>query len=229
MYRSFTLFLIRNSNAVLTLATVWLIVGLWVVFRTPIDAVPDLSENQILIHTEWPGKSPPDIERQITRPLAMAFQGVPGIRTVRGSSDVGYSLLHLIFDDSLTFDEARRRASARLAEFDLDLPVTPRLAADGIPTGQIFWYTVEGPQSDLAELRRLQETVVAPQLRSVSGVAEVSTVGGFVAEIHIDVNAEQLALAGLTLADLIPETSGAAGAAAYVARGLEDDWSTVIY
>ncbi len=202
MYRSFTLFLIRNSNAVLTLATVWLIVGLWVVFRTPIDAVPDLSENQILIHTEWPGKSPPDIERQITRPLAMAFQGVPGIRTVRGSSDVGYSLLHLIFDDSLTFDEARRRASARLAEFDLDLPVTPRLAADGIPTGQIFWYTVEGPQSDLAELRRLQETVVAPQLRSVSGVAEVSTVGGFVAEIHIDVNAEQLALAGLTLADL---------------------------
>ncbi|MEI8380049.1 MAG: efflux RND transporter permease subunit [Planctomycetota bacterium] len=202
MYRSFTLFLIRNSTAVLVLAGVWSIVGLWVVFQTPIDAVPDLSENQILIHTEWPGKSPPEIERRITRPLALAFQGLPGIRTVRGSSDVGYSLLHLIFDDSISFDEARRRANGRLTELHLDLPVTPRLAADGIPTGQIFWYTVEGLDSDLAELRRLQETVVAPQLRSVPGVAEVATVGGFVAEIHVEADAEQLSLAGLTLADL---------------------------
>lgn len=202
MYRAFTLFLIRNSTAVLVLAGVWAIVGVWVVFRTPIDAVPDLSENQILIHTEWPGKSPPEIERRITRPLALAFQGLPGIRTVRGSSDVGYSLLHLIFDDSISFDEARRRANGRLTEVHLDLPVTPRLAADGIPTGQIFWYTVEGSQSDLAELRHLQETIVAPQLRSVPGVAEVATVGGFVAEIHVEADARQLSLAGLTLADL---------------------------
>lgn len=202
MYRAFTLFLIRNSTAILVLAGVWAIVGLWVVFRTPIDAVPDLSENQILIHTEWPGKSPPEIERRITRPLALAFQGLPGIRTVRGSSDVGYSLLHLIFDDSISFDEARRRANGRLTEVHLDLPVTPRLAADGIPTGQIFWYTVEGSQSNLAELRHLQETIVAPQLRSVPGVAEVATVGGFVAEIHVEADAEQLSLAGLTLAEL---------------------------
>lgn len=184
------------------LAVVWSIVGLWGVFRTPIDAVPDLSENQILIHTEWPGKSPPEIERRITRPLALAFQGLPGIRTVRGSSDVGYSLLHLIFDDSISFDEARRRANGRLTEVHLELPVTPRLAADGIPTGQIFWYTVEGSQSDLAELRHLQETIVAPQLRSVPGVAEVATVGGFVAEIHVEADAQQLSLEGLTLTDL---------------------------
>eukprot|EP00456_Euglypha_rotunda_P088303 TRINITY_DN903_c0_g2_i3.p1 TRINITY_DN903_c0_g2~~TRINITY_DN903_c0_g2_i3.p1 ORF type:complete len:1428 (-),score=326.31 TRINITY_DN903_c0_g2_i3:23552-27835(-) len=204
MLRSVTLFLIRHSTAVLTLAVVWAVAGLWIVMRTPMDAVPDLSENQVLVHADWPGQCPPEIERRVTRPLAMALQGIDGVRTVRGSSDVGYSLLHLIFEDSVSFDEARRRTAGQLAEAKLDLPagVNPRLAADGIPTGQIFWYTVEGTNADLAELRQLQDTVIAPQLRSVPGVAEIANVGGFVAEYHVEVDMTRLTQFGLTLTDL---------------------------
>lgn len=204
MFRSVTLFLIRHSTSVLVLALAWAVAGLWVVMRTPMDAVPDLSENQVLVHAEWPGQGPPEIERRITRPLALAFQGLPGVQTVRGSSDVGYALLHLIFEDTVSFDEARRRAAGRMAELNVELPagVHPRLAADGIPTGQIFWYTVDGTQTDLAELRHLQETVVAPQLRSVQGVAEVATVGGFVAEFHVEADLDRLSQEGLTLSDL---------------------------
>lgn len=204
MFRAITLWLIRRSTFVLTLAVVWAIAGVWVVLHTPMDAVPDLSENQVLIHADWPGQSPPEIERRITRPLALAFQGLPGVRTIRGSSDVGYSLLHLIFEDTVSFQTARQQAADRLAEINLDLPagVNPRLAADGIPTGQIFWYTVEGTQTDLAELRQLQDLVVGPQLRSVPGVAEVATVGGFVAEYHVQADLQRLASAGLTLAEL---------------------------
>lgn len=204
MFRAITLWLIRRSTFVLTLAVVWAIAGVWVVLQTPMDALPDLSENQVLVHADWPGQGPPEIERRITRPLAQAFQGLPGVRTVRGSSDVGYSLLHLIFEDSVSFQEARQRAADRLAEMNLDLPagVNARLAADGIPTGQIFWYTVEGTNTDLAELRHLQDFVVGPQLRSVPGVAEVATVGGFVAEYHIQVDLGRLASVGLSLAEL---------------------------
>ncbi len=204
MLRSITLFLIRHSNSVLIAAVLWAVAGLLIVVRTPMDAVPDLSENQVLVLADWPGQSPPEIERRVTRPLALALQGLPGVRTVRGSSDVGYSLLHLIFEDSISFDEARRRTAGQLAELKLALPagVNPRLAADGIPTGQIFWYTVEGTNTDLAELRQLQDTVVAPQLRSVPGVAEVASVGGFVAEYHVEVDMTRLTQVGLTLADL---------------------------
>jgi Cu(I)/Ag(I) efflux system membrane protein CusA/SilA len=204
MFRAFTLFLIRHSTGVLVLAALWAVVGVWIVLQTPMDAVPDLSENQVLVYAEWPGQNPAEIERRITRPLALGFQGLPGVRTVRGSSDVGYSLLHLIFSDSVTFPEARRRAADRLQELGIEFPagVVPRLAADGIPTGQIFWYTIEGNDGDLAEWRRLQEAVIAPQLRSVPGVAEVATVGGFVAEVHVEADLNQLAAVGLTLSDL---------------------------
>lgn len=204
MIRSLILYLIRHSTAVLVLAALWAVAGTWVVMRTPMDAVPDLSENQVLVFADWPGQNPLEIERRITRPLALAFQGLEGVRTVRGSSDVGSALLHLIFRDGISFDDARRRAAERLAALDIDLPagIRPRLAADGIPTGQIFWYTVEGPQLDLAELRFIQDSVVAPQLSSVSGVAEVASVGGFIAEYQIEADLERLSSLGLTLSDL---------------------------
>lgn len=204
MFRSMTRFLIRHSTSVLVLAVVWAVAGIGIVLQTPMDAVPDLSENQVLVYAEWPRQSPPEIEQRITRPLALAFQGLQDVRTVRGSSDVGYSLLHLIFEDTISFEDARRRVSGRLAELNVELPigVTARLAADGIPTGQIFWYTVEGTQTDLAELRRWQDALVAPQLRSVAGVAEVASVGGFVAEYHVEADLARLAAAGMTLSDL---------------------------
>jgi Cu(I)/Ag(I) efflux system membrane protein CusA/SilA len=133
MLRSITLFLIRHSNSVLIAAVLWAVAGLLIVVRTPMDAVPDLSENQVLVLADWPGQSPPEIERRVTRPLALALQGLPGVRTVRGSSDVGYSLLHLIFEDSISFDEARRRTAGQLAELKLALPagVNPRVKSSG--------------------------------------------------------------------------------------------------
>ncbi|HUQ69538.1 MAG TPA: efflux RND transporter permease subunit [Planctomycetaceae bacterium] len=203
MVRTLLRWLIRHPAAVITTAVLWAVVGGWVALHTPMDAVPDLSENQVLVSADWPGQNPPDIERRITRPLSLALQGLPGVRTVRGSSDVGYALLHVIFDDAVSFAEARERVGAQLAGLTVELPpsVTARLAADGIPTGQIFWYTVEGTGTDLVELRTLQDTVIAPQLRSIPGVAEVASVGGFVPEYHVAVDLGRLAEAQVALAD----------------------------
>lgn len=202
MARTALLFLIRHPAGVIAAAVIWAVVGIWVALHTPMDAVPDLSENQVLVYADWPGQNPLDIERRVTRPLSLALQGVTGVRTVRGSSDVGYSLLHVIFEDSISFTEARKRVGSQLAESTVVLPegVTARLAAEGIPTGQIFWYTVEGLGLDLAELRTMQDAVIAPQLRSVAGVAEVASVGGFVPEYHVAVDLEQLATAQVSLA-----------------------------
>ena len=198
------LFLIRHRTGVLALAVAWVVAGFWVVLHTPMDAVPDLSENQVLVSADWPGQSPPEIERRITRPLSLALQGISGIRSVRGSSDVGSALLHLIFSDDISFEEARRLVGLRLASLDVEFPagVVPHLAAEGIPTGQIYWYTVEGTQTDLAELRTILDTIVAPQLRSIPGVAEVASIGGFVEEYHVEPDLVRLASLGLTLSDL---------------------------
>ncbi len=203
MVRTLIRCLIRHPAAVIAAAAAWGVVGIWVSLHTPMDAVPDLSENQVLVSADWPGQNPPDIERRITRPLSLALQGLPGVRTVRGSSDIGYALLHVIFDDTVSFAAARESVGARLAESTVELPpgVTARLAADGIPTGQIFWYTVEGAATDLVELRTLQDTVIAPQLRSVPGVAEVASVGGFVPEYHVTVDLLRLIEAQVALAD----------------------------
>lgn len=198
------LFLIRQKTIVLSLAGLWALAGFWVVLHTPMDAVPDLSDNQVLVFADWPGQSPPEVERRITRPLSLALQGIPGIRSVRGSSDVGSTLLHVIFTDNISFNEARRRVGQRLAALDVEFPqgVAPRLAAEGTSTGQIFWYTVEGTQTDLAELRTVQDAIVAPQVRSIPGVAEVASVGGFVEEYHVEPDLDRLASLGMTISDL---------------------------
>ena len=131
MTYSLILKLIRYRVWVLIFVVVWAGTGIVILFNTPIDALPDLSENQVILYAEWPNHDPPEIEQSITRPLSEAMGGIPGVRTLRGSSDVGFSLLHLIFEDRLSFSESRRRASARLQEIKLDLPsgVEPRLAA----------------------------------------------------------------------------------------------------
>ncbi len=204
MTYSLILTLIRYRIWVLILVVLWAGSGIVILFNTPIDALPDLSENQVVLYAEWPNHDPPEIERSITEPLSQAMKGIPGVRTVRGSSDVGFSLIHLIFQDHLSFSESRERASSRLQELVLDLPpgVKPRLAADGLPIGQILWYVVQGSNTDLAELRALQDNRVAPQLSTIPGVAEVASVGGFLAEYHIEADLESLAKAGLHLSEL---------------------------
>ncbi len=204
MTYSLILALIRYRVWVLIFVIVWASTGIVILFNTPIDALPDLSENQVIVYAEWPNHDPPEIEQSITRPLSQAMGGIPGVRTVRASSDVGFSLLHLIFEDQLSFSESRRRASARLQEIKLDLPkgIEPRLAADGLPIGQILWYTVDGSKTDLAELRALQDSRIAPQLSTIPGVAEVASVGGFLAEYHVEADLDALAKAGIRLSEL---------------------------
>jgi Cu(I)/Ag(I) efflux system membrane protein CusA/SilA len=195
---------VRRRAWVILGAAVWTMLGAWAAWHTPMDAIPDLSENQVIVFADWPGHGPEEVEQHVTYPLSLLFQGLPGVDVVRGSSDVGYSMLHLIFEDDVPFGEARGRVQERLAAVPRDLPtgVVPRLAADGIPTGQILWYTVEGAGHDLGELRALQDWSIAPQLRSVPGVAEVAGVGGFVREIHVHVDLPRLVEHGLSVREL---------------------------
>ena len=183
-------FSIRHRGLVIVAGLVLAVWGVYAVHQTPMDAVPDLSENQSIVFTEWSGHSPREIEDQITYPLSRALQNLAGIRAVRGSSDVNYSMIHLIFEDSVDFATARRRVQERLGGLEESLPtgVSPRLAADAIPTGQIFWYTVEGAGYDLAKLRGIQDWFIKHQLESVPGVAEVASVGGHVLEYHVDLD-----------------------------------------
>ena len=200
---------IRYRTAVVVVAIVCALAGISAAVHSPMDAVPDLSENKVIVFTNWPGHGPQEIEDQVMYPLSLQLQGLEGVRVVRGSSDVGYSMLHVIFEDGVSFGAARQRVQERLTSTEVRLPegVIPRLAADGIPTGQIYWYTVEGVGHDLTELRRLQDWTIAPQLRSLSGVAEVASVGGFVAELKIQVDSALLSAYGLSVLNLYEELS----------------------
>ncbi len=198
---------IRYRTIVVLAAIVCALAGTYAAVHSPMDAVPDLSENQVIVFSSWPGHSPHEIEEHVTYPLSLQIQGLEGIRVVRGSSDVGYSMLHVIFEDRATFTIARQRVHERISSLGSQLPegVIPRLASDGIPTGQIFWYTVEGIGYDLSQLRSLQDWTIGPQLRSIAGVAEVASVGGFVAELNLRVEPSLLAANGLTVRDLVDE------------------------
>src|SRR5262249_2860702 len=157
-------------------------------YHTPVDAIPDLSENQVIVFTEWAGHSPREIEDQVTYPLSLSLQGLPGVRAVRSSSDVDFSMINVIFEDGVDLDFARRQLAERLAGAGPTLPVgvTPRLAPDALATGQIFWYTVEGPGQDPGRLRAVQDWYVRPQLQSVPGVAEAASVGGYPTEYQVE-------------------------------------------
>lgn len=163
------------------------VAGFLAVRAAPVDAIPDLSETQIIVYTEWPDRRPDEVERAITLPVSRALGGMPGLRTIRGSSDESFSLIHLIFDDGVPLSVARQRIEEKLSESSSFLPsgVTSRLAPDAPATGQIFWYTVEGEGQNLVELRSIQERLIRGRLAAVSGVAEVASVGGLQNETQI--------------------------------------------
>ena len=164
----------------------------WALLSTPIDAIPDLSENQVIVFTDWPGRSPQEVEDQITYPLTVNLQGLPGVRTVRSSSAFGFSMVNIIFEDSIDVYFARTRVLERLNLASSFLPagVVPTLGPDATGVGQVFWYTVEGPY-DPATLRSLQDWFIRYQLNSVPGVAEVASIGGFVRQYQVDVDPVQ--------------------------------------
>ena len=197
-------FSVRHNRLVLLAAALLAIVGVYALQQTPVDAVPDLSENQVIVFAEWPGHGPLEIESEVTRPVSQTLHALPDVTSVRGSSDMGYSLIHVIFADHIPLSEARQALQERLAGVQTRLPdgVVPQLAADGIATGQIYWYTVESTQRDLTDLRRIQDDQIVPLLSLVPGVAEVASVGGLQAEVRIQADPAALVQTGLSIVEL---------------------------
>ncbi|MGP0070167.1 MAG: efflux RND transporter permease subunit [Isosphaeraceae bacterium] len=225
-------FSIRHRAAVIGASLVLAALGVWAAWDTPVDAIPDLSENQVIVFAEWKGHGPLEIEDQVTYPTTLGLRGIGGVRVVRSSSDVGFSTISVIFEDSVPIAEARRRVADRLARVQGQLPAeaVPELAPDAPATGQIFWYSVEGGGLDLGRLRAIQDWYVRPQLGSVPGVADVSSVGGFPIEYEVAPDPDQLHVFGVTLKDLLDavaesnvDTGGHVvhkGNAEYVVRGV---------
>ncbi|HKV39984.1 MAG TPA: CusA/CzcA family heavy metal efflux RND transporter [Blastocatellia bacterium] len=173
--------------------------GYWALIHTPVDAIPDLSDNQVIVFTDWAGRSPKEVEDQVTYPLSTSFQGLPGVRVVRGQSAFGFSMINIIFEDSVDLYWARTRVLERLNLVTKQMPegVTPTLGPDASGVGQVFWYTVEGPGYNLRDLRTLQDWFIRYQLNSVPGVAEVASVGGYVQQYQADVDPNRLRAYGI--------------------------------
>jgi len=198
---------IRNRFLVLILAAALTVAGIYAMLNTPVDAIPDLSENQVIVFTDWMGRSPREIEDQVTYPLSRKLQGLAGVRAVRSSSEFNFSMITIIFEDSIDFYFARQRVTEKLAQAGTFLPagVLPYLAPDATALGQIFWYTVESSATDPIDTSRLwalNKFYIAPQLNAAPGVADVATVGGTPLEYQIDVRPEALRAYGITLGDL---------------------------
>src|SRR5713226_6025116 len=168
--------------------------GYWALLTTPLDAIPDLSDNQVIVFTDWSGRSPQEVEDQITYPLTVSLQGLPGVRVVRSSSAFGFSMINIIFEDSVDLYFARSRVLERLNLVSKSLPpgTVATLGPDATGVGHVFWYTVEGKNRSLRELRSIQDWFVRYQLNAVPGVAEVASVGGEVQQYQIDVDPNRL-------------------------------------
>ena len=168
--------------------------GYWALRTVPIDAIPDLSDNQVIVFTDWPGRSPQEVEDQITYPLTVGLQGLPGVRVVRSSSAFGFSMINVLFEDAIDIYFARTRVLERLNLLNKALPsgVVPTLGPDATGVGHVFWYTVEGPGYAFRDLRALQDWFLRYQLNAVPGVAEVASVGGAVRQYQIDVDPNRL-------------------------------------
>jgi copper/silver efflux system protein len=176
----------------------------------PVDAIPDIGENQQIVFTEWMGRSPQDVEDQITYPLTVSLLGIPGVKTVRSFSMFGFSTIYVIFEEQVEFYWSRSRLLEKLSSIPpgiLPPGVRPTLGPDATAMGQVFWYTLEGrdPEGrpaggwDLEELRSIQDWYVRYGLLAAEGVSEVASVGGFAKEYQIDVDPDAMRAAGVSL------------------------------
>ena len=179
------------------LLTVGLTVGGWFAYQAvPIDAIPNVGENQVIVLTPWPGRSPKDIEDQVTYPLGVSLMAVPGAESVRGKSMFGYSFVQVTFKDDIDFYWARSRVSEQLGTAASQLPdgVVPQLGPDATGLGQIYYYTLKPPKDgmSLADLRSMQDFVIKYELQAVEGVSEVASIGGYVRQYQIEVDPDKL-------------------------------------
>lgn len=206
MLRALIQFCVRQPLLTLLGAVVVAAIGGYCATIVPIDAIPNVGENQVIVFTEWPGRSPKDVEDQLTYPLSVALLTVPHAQSVRGKSMFGYSFVQITFADGTDFYWARSRVLERLGTAIASLPegVTPTLGPDATALGQIFYYVLEGPpEMNLAELRTLQDYVVRYELQSVQGVSEVASVGGYVRQYQIEVDPDALRFHDIPLERLI--------------------------
>jgi copper/silver efflux system protein len=196
---------LRNRAMVVALYLGLAAWGYWALLSTPVDAIPDLSDNQVIVFTDWPGRSPQEVEDQVTYPLVTNLQGLPGVRVVRASSAFSFSMVNVIFEDNVELYWARTRVLERLNLVASQLPqgVTPTLGPDATGVGQVFWYTIESDAHSLRDLRALQDWFVRYQLNSVPGVAEVASVGGYVQQYQVDVDPNRLRAYNLPLSAVV--------------------------
>ena len=198
-------FSFRNRWIVLLISAGLFGWGIYSVKKNPIDAIPDLSENQVIVFTEWMGRSPQVIEDQVTYPLVSNLQSIPKIKNVRGSSMFGMSFVYVVFDDDVDIYWARTRVLEKLNYAQRLLPegVTPTLGPDGTGVGHIYWYTLDAPGFDLGELRALQDWYIKYGLQTVKGVSEVASFGGFQKQYQINIDPNKLNYYNVSMMDVL--------------------------
>lgn len=196
---------LRNRLIVIIVAMGLLGWGIYNVQRNPVDAIPDLSENQVIVFTEWMGQSPQIIEDQVTYPLVSNLQGVPKVKNIRGTSMFGMSFVYVVFEDDVDIYWARTRVLERLSYAQRLLPqgVTPTLGPDGTGVGHIFWYHLDAPKMDLGEQRALQDWYVKFALQTVPGVAEVASFGGFEKQYQLVIDPVKLQFYNISMMDVM--------------------------
>jgi CzcA family heavy metal efflux pump len=196
---------LKNRYVVLLIAAVLFTWGVYAVAQNPIDAIPDLSENQVIVFTEWQGRSPQIMEDQVTYPLVSNLQGIPKVKAIRATSMFGMSFVYVIFDDKADVYWARSRVLERLNYAQRLLPqsVTPTLGPDGTGVGHVLWYTLEAKGIDLAEQRALQDWYVKLGLQTVPGVSEVASFGGFEKQYQINIDPHKLNYYNIPLSQVL--------------------------
>src|SRR6187549_1896153 len=191
----------RNKFLVLVLTGVALLGALWAVRHVPVDAIPDLSDTQVIVYSRW-DRSPDIMEDQVTYPIVAALLGAPHVKVIRGFSDFGFSYVYVIFKDGTDIYWARSRVSEYLSKIQPQLPagVKTELGPDATGVGWVFQYALvdESKTHSLAELRAFQDWNLRYRLQSVPGVAEVASIGGFVQQYQVTVDPNRLKAQGLS-------------------------------
>ncbi|WP_456430817.1 efflux RND transporter permease subunit [Thermosulfuriphilus sp.] len=195
---------LENRVLILLLTAIFVALGAWAMWHTPVDAIPDLSDVQVIIYTEYPGQAPQVVEDQVTYPLTTAMLSVPYAKNVRGYSFFGFSLVYVIFEDGTDLYWARSRVLEYLNFVKGKLPpgVSPQLGPDATGVGWVFIYTLTSDRHDLAQLRSIQDWYLRYELMSLPGVAEVASAGGYVKQYQVEIDPEKLRAFGLTLKDV---------------------------
>ena len=197
-------FSLRNKVLVLIATVALVFAGVYALRNTPLDAIPDLSDTQVIIYTEWPGQAPQIVQDQVTYPITTKMLSVPGAKVVRGYSFYGFSFAYVIFEDGTDPYWARSRVLEYLSSLQNSLPkgVAPSLGPDATGVGWAFMYSLNSPKHDLSELRSMQDWFLRYQLSSVEGVAEVASVGGYVKQYQIAVDPLRLRAYNLSLSEI---------------------------